>query len=131
MLLDSLGASQTPSRGRFLYARVLGAYHANVIYTGPGLADYKARRLEFLWVRWYQVDSKDEDFLAKARLPELSFPSVHSPLAFGFIDPAEVLRTCHILPKFIKGKRHEHAGGKGLSRCAKDSDDYNGYYIGW
>ena len=91
MLLDSLGASQTPSRGRFLYARVLGAYHANVIYTGPGLADYKARRLEFLWVRWYQVDSKDEDFLAKARLPELSFPSVHSPLAFGFIDQAEVL----------------------------------------
>jgi len=39
----------------FLYARVLGAYHANVIYTGPGIRDYNARRFDFLWVRWYEV----------------------------------------------------------------------------
>ena len=131
MLLDSMGASGSPSKGRFLYARVLGAYHANVIYTGPGMADYKARRLEFLWVRWYRVDSLDDDFLAKSLLPELSFHPIHSPLAFGFIDPSDVLRTCHILPRFAKLKRHEHAGGKGFSRCAKDQDDYRSYYIGW
>jgi len=40
---------------RFLYARVLGAYHANIIYTGPGMHDYNARRFDFLWVRWYEV----------------------------------------------------------------------------
>jgi len=40
---------------RFLYACVLGAYHANVIYTRPGMRDYNARRFDFLWVRWYEV----------------------------------------------------------------------------
>ncbi|KAI0055682.1 hypothetical protein BV25DRAFT_1815293 [Artomyces pyxidatus] len=39
----------------FLYARVLGVYHANVVYTGPGMLDYEARRLDFLWVRCYEV----------------------------------------------------------------------------
>ena len=38
---------------RFLYARVLGIYHANVIYTGPQSTDYRPLRMEFLWVRWY------------------------------------------------------------------------------
>ena len=37
----------------FLYARVLGIYHANVIYTGPQSMDYRPLWMEFLWVRWY------------------------------------------------------------------------------
>jgi hypothetical protein len=40
---------------QFLYARALGVYHVNEIYTGPGMRDYEARRLDFLWVRWYEV----------------------------------------------------------------------------
>ena len=38
---------------QFIYARVLGIFHVNVIYTGPGMIDYHAHRMEFLWVRWY------------------------------------------------------------------------------
>src|ERR1700722_3457156 len=38
----------------FMYARVLGIYHANVIYTGEGMVDYQARRVEFLWIRWFE-----------------------------------------------------------------------------
>jgi hypothetical protein len=34
----------------FLYAHVLGIFHANVIYTGPGMCDYEAHHLDFLWV---------------------------------------------------------------------------------
>jgi hypothetical protein len=34
----------------FLYAWVLGRYHINVIYTGPGMCDFEARRFGFLWV---------------------------------------------------------------------------------
>ena len=131
MLLNSIGESGSSLRARFLYARVLGVYHANVIYTGPGMADFKPRRVEFLWVRWYQVHSGHEEFLAQSRLPELSFYPIYTPHAFGFVDPANVLRTCHIMPRFAHGKQHEHAGGKGFSRCAKDRDDYKKYYIGW
>ena len=39
----------------FLYAHVLGIFHANIIYSGPGSKDYIARRLEILWVRWFEV----------------------------------------------------------------------------
>ena len=39
----------------FLYACILGIFHANVIYTGPGSKDYVARCLEYLWVRWFEV----------------------------------------------------------------------------
>ncbi|KAG6912799.1 hypothetical protein DXG01_012040, partial [Tephrocybe rancida] len=37
----------------YLYARVLGIYHANVIYIGHENADHHPRRLEFLWVRCF------------------------------------------------------------------------------
>ncbi|KAI0309687.1 hypothetical protein OF83DRAFT_1045415, partial [Amylostereum chailletii] len=39
---------------RFLYAQVLGIYHTNALYTGPGMLDWKPRRYEFLWVRYYR-----------------------------------------------------------------------------
>ena len=38
----------------FRYARVLGVYHANLVYVGPGMVDYQPIRVEFLWVRWYK-----------------------------------------------------------------------------
>ena len=39
----------------FLYACVLGIFHTNIIYTGPGSKDYFPRCLEFLWVCWFEV----------------------------------------------------------------------------
>jgi hypothetical protein len=48
--------------------------------------------------------------------------------AFSFVDPKDVLRTGHVMPNFVKGKRH--AGRVGVSRCAKDAGDYCQYYIG-
>ncbi|KIJ89832.1 hypothetical protein K443DRAFT_117467, partial [Laccaria amethystina LaAM-08-1] len=34
----------------FLYAQVLGIYHVNVVYSGPGMLNYEAMRFDFLWV---------------------------------------------------------------------------------
>ena len=31
--------------------------------------------------------------------------------AFGFVDPKDVLRGCHILPRFAAGKRHPDGCG--------------------
>ena len=39
----------------FSYARVLGIFHANVIYTGPGSKDFQSHCVEFLWVWWFEV----------------------------------------------------------------------------
>jgi hypothetical protein len=112
---------------RFRYARVLGVCHANVIYIGPGMLDYEPHRVEFLWVRWYEsVDAMHTGWKAQ-RLDRIQFPSVNDNDSFGFIDPSDVLRGCHVIPTFAKGLRHND--GKGLSHCARDLLDWSGYYI--
>lgn len=128
MLLDSAASPQdsSPPRGRFLYARVLGAYHVNVGYTGDGMLDYATRRVDFLWVRWYKVERKCSDPFATSELPQVSFYPVNSPEAFGFVDPCDVLRSCHIIPRFASGRPQR----MGLSRCGKDGDDYKRYLVG-
>jgi hypothetical protein len=112
----------------FLYARVLGAYHANVIYTGPGMRDYAARRFDFLWVRWFEVIDSASSGWCSSTLDVVRFPPMHGNESFGFVDPKDVLRGCHILPVFAKGRRQ--ANGVSISRCAKDGKDYKQYYVG-
>ena len=51
MLLANSDSQETNLKHKFLYAHVLGIYHVNVIYVGPGMLDYCPRRLDFLWVR--------------------------------------------------------------------------------
>lgn len=116
--------------GAFLYARVLGVSHANIVYVGPGATDYQPRRMDFLWVRWYkQIDLGRTGWKARkldrVRFPSTSGRNIVAP--FGFLDPSSVLRACHIIPAFSKGKRHED--GKGVSFCGRDSSDWNEYYV--
>lgn len=108
----------------YLYARVLGIYHANMIYTGPGMVGYTPKRMDFLWVRWYEHQEGEHP----DRLEQLFFPPISSEGAFGFVDPADVVRGCHIIPRFSKGKRHP--GGVGFSKLAQDSSDWLSYNIG-
>lgn len=39
---------------RYMYGKVLGIYHVNVIYIRNGMIDYTPFRMEFLWIRWYE-----------------------------------------------------------------------------
>ena len=129
MLSSTTSDVESTSKSRYMYAQVLGAYHANVMYVGPGMLDYKPRRLDFLWVRWYEVKCAGTDSWRNSQIPMVAFPPLASESAFGFIDPADVLRACHIIPAFARGQVHDD--GIGLSRCAGDKNDYNAYYVGW
>lgn len=110
----------------FLYARVLGIYHANVVYTGGNSQNHEARRFEFLWVRWYQYQGPNVRW-SDSKLDLVSFPPIASEGAFGFVNPDNVLRACHIIPVFSGGKKHQD--GVGLSRCAHDAHDWSQYYV--
>ena len=112
----------------FWYARVLGIYHVNIVYNAPtnGMLDYRPRRLEFLWVRWYSNSAPMHGWEA-SQLDRVQFPPVAHENAFEFIDPKVVLRACHMIPAFSSGRRH--ADGVGISRCAKDSQDWCAYYV--
>jgi hypothetical protein len=117
--------STTRSRAhRFRYARVLGVYHANVVYVGLGMVDYQPRRMEFLWVRWYRHSIVGG--WASRRLDCFHFPSVTQQDSFGFIDPSDVLRACHMIPAFAQEPLH--LDGIGMSPLARDSSDWVTYY---
>jgi len=109
----------------FLYARVLGIFHVNVIFTGQGMVDYHPRRFEFLWVWWF--DCVTEGNWQTAVLNRLSFFPMSSRDAFGFVDPADVLRACHIIPTFSWGQ--QYLDGQGLSSVARDSQDWKLYVL--
>ena len=110
----------------FCYARVLGVYHANVIFVGPESRDYQSRRLEFLWVRWFEILENPAGWehysLNKGR-----FVPMHRSGAFGFIDPADVLRCCHLIPAFADGK--QRPDDNATSHNTRDADDWKYYYI--
>jgi hypothetical protein len=48
LLAADVDAQRSPHP--FRYARVLGIYHANIVYVGPGMLNYQTHRFEFLWV---------------------------------------------------------------------------------
>lgn len=113
----------------FCYARVLGIFHTNVIYTGPGSKDYRSRRVEFLWVRWFEIVECRSAPLGweEYTLDRVKFLPMADKEAFGFVNPADVLRACHIIPSFTDGRLHPERAA--MSRCAGDSDDWKYYYI--
>jgi hypothetical protein len=90
--------------GHYVYTRVLGIYHVNIVYTGPGSTHTNQRRFDFLWVRWFDSSKAPTSPLS---LQCLSLPTVASvPESIDFLDPGDVLRAAHILPRFFKGGKH-------------------------
>lgn len=129
VLGDSQNDGDSASRHRFRYARVLGIYHANVIYVGHGMLNYQPRRMEFLWVRWYHtVDTATSGWKA-LKLDRVKFLPVVDDGAFGFIDPSDVLRGSYIVPAFASGKRWMTRAREEVSLCAQNSSDYVQYYV--
>lgn len=114
---------------QFCYARVLGIFHTNVIYTGPGSKDFRSRRIDFLWVRWFEVLESRSAAIGweQYTLDRVKFLPMADQDAFGFVNPADVLRACHIIPSFTDGRLHPERAA--MSRCAGDSDDWKCYYI--
>ena len=133
MLLSQLSDNQGHSTdlGRmlehpFIYARVLGIYHANVIVKSTGSQIYTPNRLEFLFVRWFAYQGTSVQWTC-LKLDSLRFMPVNSENAFGFVDPVNVLRGCHILPWFRGGRIH--ADGRGISKVANDKHDWCQYRV--
>jgi hypothetical protein len=113
---------------KFWYAQVLGIYHVNTVYIGPGMVGYMPRRLDFLWVWWYHYEPARLGALGCTgqKLHQLSFSPMCGDDTFGFLDPADILQSCHIIPVFAKGRRHPNdRHSEGQSVCAGDSKDWN------
>jgi len=130
MLLSADSSDPHYSNHQYIYARVLGIYHVNIIYARTGQSDYRPQRMEFLWVRWFaNIDDEPvERSWSHQKLDCMQLLPVNHPGSFGFVDPADVLRGSHIMPRFFMGKCH--VDGRGISVCARDSEDWRQYYVG-
>lgn len=119
------GLSAASTAARYRFARVLGVFHANVIYIGSGARHHRPQRVDFLWVRWFEY-LEERPF--SMRLPSLQIRPVDHKEAFGFIDPSLIIRGCHIVPAFAAGRRYPN--GIGHSTLGQDADDWERYHVG-
>ena len=117
----------------YWYARVIGVYHANVWTEHPAIQDgRKARRMDFLWVRWFGDEPGYRSGFCRARLPKIGFVESTDDFAFSFVDPVNVIRGCHLIPAFHAGQSadllpHSHS----IARCLnpEDIDDWLNFYV--
>lgn len=97
---------ESPSGHPFIYARILGVFHADVTHNIVGQRP-KSHVMEFLWVRWYRLDRTFKGGFATRRLHRLELVPEDDPLAFGFLDPDDIIRAAHLIPAFFHGTIHE------------------------
>ncbi|KAL0062179.1 hypothetical protein AAF712_010934 [Marasmius tenuissimus] len=122
----------------YLYARVVGIYHANVLYVGGGPVHGKTRRMEFLHVRWMQFDEGYEWGWKAKRLPRVHFLDGEDPDAFGFVDPSRVIRASHMIPAYEYKTTNDLLSPKSLARVyeefhegryVKEEYDWRHFYV--
>ena len=89
----------------FWYARVIGIHHVKVYTTHTQVQDGgQVRRMKYLWVRWFGSEPNYNHGFSRGRLPKIGFVPSTDDFAFGFLDPAHVIRTCHMIPAFAAGR---------------------------
>ncbi len=98
------------------YARVLGIYHANIVSPDA----LKIERVEFLHVRWFQCDATWEYGSRVRRLERVHFVPQASGEAFGFVDPAHIIRACHLVPAFHHGRTRDYLSPSYVRELAGD-----------
>ena len=113
----------------YLYGRVIGIYHVDIIHAN--LSPH-SQRIEFLHVRFFQVDEGFQGGFKSRRFYRLSFAKADDAGAFGFVDPARVIRGIHIIPAFAYPITDELLG-ESIARVYTDVDaagsDWKYYYV--
>ncbi|RXW13768.1 hypothetical protein EST38_g12086 [Candolleomyces aberdarensis] len=123
-----LNASYTPDSHQqehpYVYAKVLKIFHANASFLGvlpDGSRRDQLHRLEFLWVRRYAIQNYNEDI----SLVQVKPCPLTDADALGFIDPTDVVRGTHLVPRFSRGKSDEVS-----SRWSTGGEDFwNAYFV--
>jgi hypothetical protein len=122
-------SGETRPEHPYLYARVLGIFHMDVLLAVDGRT--KLDSIEVLYVRWLAPLADYQSGMNCARLPKVAFVEVTDQDTFGFLDPGQVIRSAHLILAFSSGRgtsslRH----GKSFARQCDELDDWEAYYVG-
>ena len=110
----------------FCYACIIGIYHTNIIHTGSNSRNYQSWCLKFLWVHWFELLNLPSSW-EYLDLNIAHFVPMASTNTFGFVDPADILQCCHLIPVFKSRKLHPD--GIVMSHHTCDLENWKCYYI--
>lgn len=116
----------------YWYGRIIGIYHAEVIYTGPESRSFEPQIMEFLWVRWMGRDPNTNYHAGwtARQLPRIGFVYYEDEAAFGFLNPSLILRAVHLIPCFSSGRTKELLPQRSLCRLPNEKDeDWDMFYV--
>lgn len=114
----------------YWYARVIGIFHAQVRHVGPESKSEDPQKMDFLWVRWFGRDLRYRAGWTARRLHRVGFVDGLDPQAFGFLNPAEVIRGIHMIPAFAHGRTSSLLGSSIARQPIENDEDWTFYYVG-
>ena len=104
----------------FCYARVIGIFH--VIISTPSTSE---QRFDLLWVRSFE---SVQDLDKYVHLDVVRFES-NLGKQFGFLNPGDVIRACHIIPDWSHGLVPPSQQHVNKWKGSSEACDYQFYYV--
>ena len=121
------------SQNKFPYwfRRIVGIFHAAVVYSGPGSRSVEPQHMEFLFVRWFGRDLGHQGGWNTKQLHRIGFVDGKDDAAFGFLDPQEVIRGVHLIPAFHYGRMRDLLPPSRLARPGRldNDEDWVVFYV--
>ncbi|KAF8810798.1 hypothetical protein BYT27DRAFT_7253415 [Phlegmacium glaucopus] len=111
----------------YWYARIVGIFHAMVMHTGPKSTSRELKKMDFLFVWWFSLDKNEIGGWKTRKLHLISF--VPDAGAFGFVDPADIIRAVHFIPRFLEGRTKELLGPSFARSVLENDEDWVQYYV--
>ncbi|KAF7323811.1 hypothetical protein MKEN_00602400 [Mycena kentingensis (nom. inval.)] len=112
-------------RHPYQYAEVIAIGHARVKI--PAMPTHK--RMEFLYVRFYERVRSHRCIPEAERMPKLRYADYKAGDAFGFIDPDNIIRGVHIVPAFASGQTKDLLPPLDIRPPSANDEDWRFYYV--
>ena len=122
MLLAAEGAAHP-----FYYARTVAILHVYALLSDGPVISPQWQEFHVCYVRWFEIDTPA---IKPRRLLPLRWASPGEE-PFGFVNPDDILRGCHLIPGFAHGRSDDALQGYSGIRFEDDEDDYdwNRHYV--
>ena len=108
----------------FWYAQVIKIFHLLVCHRRS-----EPQCMDMLWVRWFRLDVDAQGRWSKKLLHGISFIPWDEPGAFGFLDPAHVIRGVHLIPNFLWDWMESRLPPSIVRPTSDEDEDWDSFYV--
>ncbi|KAF8582468.1 hypothetical protein K439DRAFT_1618223 [Ramaria rubella] len=127
VLVHTQDNPMNPGFHPFWYTCVLGIFHVNVKTIGIEMSPWHS--IPFLWVHWFGWSDMHRQPIHPHHYDHIGFVTQSDDTEpFGFLDPANVVRACHLIPAFSHGQTNKLLGPS-ITCHEGEEDDWMHYYV--